>query len=453
MNKYEEFLMTFDREDRNKALLLINEVLAKNNKNSYYVCERARLYLAMNRLADARTECTKALAIDPKNLQARRTRSYCFFMMKDYKKGLDDINIALKDETPYPVDMNFTGDYENRAKALLLLGKKNEAKKDERYIAADRFLRQAIQAREGAGVEKAIACCDQALALDSTSLRALLFKALCLNNLMRMPECIKVLNRLLSLKPNLVPALYLRADCYRETKQPEKAIADLSKIIEINPPLVMFKYAAHTGRLRDKFTYADDQVVNVADIYFLRANCFATLKKYDLALKDFEKVLELDPKEFKAALGAGEINAELRNYQAALKDYDWALKINPKFWDAYIARSRCYESLHETDKAIADLSHVIGAQPKDAGAFLLRAELYERLKQFKKAIDDYTQVIAIAPADDDAYKSRADIYTKLGDYKKAIADYDAALKLGSEDSEAIKKARARALKLMSAKSH
>src|SRR5579883_566612 len=170
MNKYEEFLMTFDREDRNKALLLINEVLAKNNKNSYYVCERARLYLAMNRLADARTECTKALAIDPKNLQARRTRSYCFFMMKDYKKGLDDINIALKDETPYPVDMNFTGDYENRAKALLLLGKKNEAKKDERYIAADRFLRQAIQAREGAGVEKAIACCDQALALDSTSL-------------------------------------------------------------------------------------------------------------------------------------------------------------------------------------------------------------------------------------------------------------------------------------------
>lgn len=447
-NKYEKFLLAHDSQDFYKANILINEVVALNKDDEYYLAERARNNMQLNKLQDALNDSTKAISINPKNSDALRTRSYCYFMRKDYEKGLADLNSALKYDKPNPVNLFPRGDYENRARAYTLMGKRDLAQKEQGMVRVDRLMNQACDAREGAGLDKAIKLIDQYIAVDPKCVKAHLFKAVCLNNLTQFSQAIDSLNKVLALSPDTPCALYLRADGYRETKKPEKAIADYTRIIELKPHLVMFKYAAHTGRLRDKFTYTDKEPINLADIYFLRAGCYASLKQNELAAKDYGKVLELDPKEYKAAQSRGLIMRNMKKYDEAVKDFTLALTINPRYLDAYQARSRAYEDMQQLDKAIADLTSVVSAQKNDAGAYMLRAQLFERLKQYPKAIDDFSKVIAIAPGDDDAFKSRGDLYLKVGEYKNAISDYDTALKLGSEDKENINKSRSQALKLM-----
>jgi tetratricopeptide (TPR) repeat protein len=439
--KFEKYLVFADRDKYNEALLLINALVKSSPKDEWYLAERARVCMNLRKYQEAIDDANKTLAINPKNGSALRTRSYCYLMMQKYPQGIKDLELLVKITEPDLINMFPGSDHENLARAYALVGRNDLAKKERELSMLDQLTEQAILARERAGLEKALKLTEQVLKKNPKHFNALAFRGLCYNNLTQFKESIDCLSRAIALKPNCPSLIYLRMDGYRETKQYDKAIADLNRIIALKPRITMFKYASHTGRLRDKFSHEDIDAVNMADIYFLRGSCYDNQKKYELAIKDFNKTLELDPKEYKAATNAANAYSNLRKYDEAVTMYSKALTINPRYWEAYTWRARAYEQLGQPEKAIGDISAILKIHPSDTGAYCLRGNLYRKAKQFDKAIADYSKMTELAPTDDEGFRERADTYALTGKYQAALSDYNKAISLSAEDKEAIAKAR------------
>jgi len=79
----------------------------------------------------------------------------------------------------------------------------------------------------------------------------------------------------------------------------------------------------------DEYTKAIELDPNLTDAYYNRGLAYLMTKQYDLALADFNKAIELDPKMSTAWSGRGMALAGLGRYKEALEAYDKALEINP----------------------------------------------------------------------------------------------------------------------------
>jgi tetratricopeptide (TPR) repeat protein len=78
--------------------------------------------------------------------------------------------------------------------------------------------------------------------------------------------------------------------------------------------------------------------------------------EFEMVMRDYDRVIELDPKFVYAYYNRANVNCIQRNYDLALADYDRALSLYPDFAEALYNRGLVYIYKGETAKGIADLS-------------------------------------------------------------------------------------------------
>jgi tetratricopeptide (TPR) repeat protein len=79
------------------------------------------------------------------------------------------------------------------------------------------------------------------------------------------------------------------------------------------------------------------------------------LQKYDLALSDYSKAIEINPNYANAYNNRGNLYSELQKYDLALSDYSKAIEINPNLAQAYLGRGGLYAILGQPEKVKIDL--------------------------------------------------------------------------------------------------
>ncbi len=77
------------------------------------------------------------------------------------------------------------------------------------------------------------------------------------------------------------------------------------------------------------FTKIVEEFPNYAEAYNKRASLYFLVGKNNLALKDIDKTLELEPRHFGALIGRGSIYRQEKKFAEALSSYKEALSINP----------------------------------------------------------------------------------------------------------------------------
>ena len=92
----------------------------------------------------------------------------------------------------------------------------------------------------------------------------------------------------------------------------------------------------------------------IANAYLNRGTAYFTLGEYSLAMKDFNKAIEIFPDYVKAYNNLGSVYGKLGRYDLALKQYDRSLFINPNNPLTYYFRSIAHKDLHEYPKALDD---------------------------------------------------------------------------------------------------
>lgn len=232
-------------------------------------------------------------------------------------------------------------------------------------------------------------------------------------------------------------AYIVRAEVYVGLGENEKALADFTSAIKETP---------------------DD-----ADVYEKRANLYYYIDKYDLADKDYQKIISIDPGSVMGYMGLGRnANAEKR-YQDAVEQFNYATKLASDYSSGYSFRAESYIGLKKYNEAIDDIIKALDID-YDNKAFLLMQEvadstmtplvaklkiqatkspnnsywpyclgvIHERTKSYKKAVTYYTnsQEKDLSPVT--AHRI-SECYSEMGNFNLALEHINHAIALDSTD--------------------
>jgi tetratricopeptide (TPR) repeat protein len=146
--------------------------------------------------------------------------------------------------------------------------------------------------------------------------------------------------------------------------------------------------------------------------------------RYDQAVAQFNRALEIDPNSWSAYYRRGVAKQNMGAREDALADFQAALELKPDLLDARIARAGIYSEKGDWANSITELTKVIEISPS-VDAHFRRGNALAELGQHPQAIEDFswiTEHVRDAPF---AYLARAKSKRALGDVAGAALDEQA----------------------------
>lgn len=124
-----------------------------------------------------------------------------------------------------------------------------------------------------------------------------------------------------------------------------------------------------------------------------RCNAYRMLAKFELARKDCEAALGLEPQSAELHVGLGLLYLELQDYTRARDEVGRAIQVAPDSVNAYYALAQIEMALGSIDKAIVALSKCIELDPTDLTWYWERGFLHYLSGQMNPAVEDLQFVL------------------------------------------------------------
>ena len=178
--------------------------------------------------------------------------------------------------------------------------------------------------------------------------------------------------------------------------------------------------------------YAKASATLSATDWFEKGKSFFNAKKYDDAIKAYDKAIELDPEPDNAAgayFGRGVVYNMKGQLDRAIEDFNKSIELYPDYANVYVSRGYVYIKKGQYDKAIMNFNKAIELYPDYANTYFGRGFAYYMKGQYDRAIQDYNKTIELDPNDAVAYDNRGNAYYMKGQHDRAILDYDKAIEL------------------------
>ncbi|MFC0435687.1 tetratricopeptide repeat protein [Kutzneria buriramensis] len=209
-------------------------------------------------------------------------------------------------------------------------------------------------------------------------------------------------------------ALAERGSEYREGDRCEDSVRDLSAAVAI--------HAANAFELKHSWVFG------------YRGETYQKMKRFDEAIADFNKAVELNPKYQWAFAMRGETYRIMKRFDDAIADFNKAVELNPKYGWAYGSRGQAYQATGRNDEAIADFTRAIECTPNYAWAFAMRGETYRLMKRYNEALTDFDKAIEHDPMFAWPVVGRGVTHRSLERHEEAIAEFTRAIELFPEYS-------------------
>lgn len=166
-----------------------------------------------------------------------------------------------------------------------------------------------------------------------------------------------------------------------------------------------------------------------------RGNAYIELGKYQQAIDDYNKAIQLDPLFAKAYVNRGIAYSYLRRYQKALQDFSTAISLDMQNSPLYFNRGNVFKALGLYERAIEDYTSALALNSDNVDAYNNRGTTYLKLRKLKLAIKDFTSAIKRDPENDKAYANRGIAFERHGEYRQAINDYKVSARLGNREAQ------------------
>ncbi|MBL8181381.1 MAG: tetratricopeptide repeat protein [Blastocatellia bacterium] len=197
-------------------------------------------------------------------------------------------------------------------------------------------------------------------------------------------------------------------------------------LVPTNPQLHFYKADAHYqlkeyAAAEREFQLALTQGHKPLEVYSFRWYVFFDQQKYDQAIDDLNKALQLAPKNAQHWKALGEAYLQNGNRKNALEATQRALLINPKDGDSYyqVARIQALEGNTTAQLAAAEEAVKRGTQ-FIGDTYYLIGDAQTRLRNDAAAIDAYNRAIAANPKIFQVYLTLAALYQKQNKLSLAI---------------------------------
>jgi tetratricopeptide (TPR) repeat protein len=170
-----------------------------------------------------------------------------------------------------------------------------------------------------------------------------------------------------------------------------------------------------------------------ADGYNNRGICKRALGQSDLAIADYNKAIDLNPRDARFLVNRGKEFADQGKFDQAMADFDRALEVRPNYAYAYAHRGLLFGRMSRMNDAIKDFDRAIEADPTKPEAYYDRGETYSRMKEYAKAIPDYDKYISLIGDNlvylADGYLNRGIAHHYTGNAQRALADLSKVIEL------------------------
>jgi tetratricopeptide (TPR) repeat protein len=310
-------------------------------------------------------------------------------------------------------------------------------------------LRRLLQARQ---YGELLATADALIAADATHREAMLFRAIALRLLDRVPDALATLAALEHQHPKFSRVFEERGQCHVVLRQAPDAIAAFDQAVRLNYALptswsMLERLYRMAGRADDAAAAAGQaatlrrlprEVVTATGFFLdgdldsaerrirayllehgneveamrLLARIGMARKVYDDAEILLEAVLELAPDYRTARAEYAEVLIERYRYADALPQIEQLLADDPAnqhYLHSLEANARV--GLGEHERAMAIYRELLAAEPRDADLQLSLAHVLKTLGRTPEAIESYRRAAASRPGFGDAYWSLANLKT------------------------------------------
>ena len=201
-----------------------------------------------------------------------------------------------------------------------------------------------------------------------------------------------------------------RGGTYMGEKKYEEAIADLNKAIELRP--------------------------GYAEALNNRGVIFSGKKRNTEALNDLNKAIELRPDYPDALNNRGVILMDLSKYTEALNDFNKAIELRPGYAEAYYNRGLLFMNEKKYEQAVKDYDKALELRPGYPEAVINKGIILKDETNSEKILVDYDKAIETNPNDAQLYYSRGLVLMNLNKNAEAITDFNKAIELKPDYSKA-----------------
>jgi tetratricopeptide (TPR) repeat protein len=174
--------------------------------------------------------------------------------------------------------------------------------------------------------------------------------------------------------------------------------------------------------------------------FFWRGRAYQALGKYDLALNDYKKCLDLRQDDSSTIEVMAWSYFRLKKYQEAILYANRAIATNPTSTYSLHTRGSTFYATNDYRSAIADFNTILKIDPKYPGAYKWRGYSNTYIKNYEQAILDFDRAIELDKKAEDSYlySGRAFAKQQLDRKVDAIADYQQALQIAQKEGKADK---------------
>ncbi len=276
----------YQNKQLNEALKDINKALSIDSSDSKFYVTLSDIYLESGKLKNTVVALDKAVELDPKNTDAWLKLAEMSIVFQEYRKAVGYIDKAMKIDDLNPKT------YFLRGQVMLETGDTIHAIKNfQKTLEVDQDF------------------------FDAQYQLGLLYLG------KKNKLAVDYFNNALNIDPNSIEAKYYLGMYYQETGNYDKALSIYERILEKNPDYVFaiynigyvnLVYLENFDVAIDYFTKAIDLHPNYIDAIYNRGLSYEMKKDALNSKKDYEKVLELNPKYKKAEEGLKRANDYLK---------------------------------------------------------------------------------------------------------------------------------------------
>jgi tetratricopeptide (TPR) repeat protein len=222
----------------------------------------------------------------------------------------------------------------------------------------------------------------------------------------------------------------------------DKAVGDFEQLVKNHPDNVAARQAlAETLMNLKKFDLALEQIKKAIELapdasvnYTLQARIHEAEGKTDEALAALTEALKVNPTDLRALIARAAVHLQNNDLKSARNDVERVLKVNPGMSNAILMRSMISAQEGRTNDAITDLQTLLRNDPNNINLLVQMASFYMVDSRPRKAISVLTRLIVKNENVWQVYRTRADALLSIGKHADAVADYEKALKLNREST-------------------
>jgi tetratricopeptide (TPR) repeat protein len=357
---------------------------------------RAHAYLDHQKPDQALADLNAGLALDPKNIWALRSRAGIYEMKERFDDARKDVAAGLAIQ---PTDN-------------------------------DLLLMQAMLASNGTSIDPALDRINQLLLSNPKNVEARLQHGWLLNGKGDFDGAIHDFSAVLDQDPKNVVALAARAFTLARKHDFASAKRDLAAAEAIDPSSQGVTGAkAQLAREQNDLagvaaTYSSEIAAHPQDGggYLARANAFYADNKLDLALADVDRAIALGLKSVGVRVLRANLLVHLGKPDAVAHEAELMVQENPGNSYALVGAGKTYAAIGQREKAMQALDAALAIKPE--------AYIYINRSQVRPATDltgqiaDLDEALKLDPTAFDALQMKAALLVKQAKYDEALALYD-----------------------------